>query len=222
MRHLLSIACLAVFASTSHANLVLTGVYDVATATGTPKGMELYVLADIPDLSIYGIGTADNGGGSEGEEFMFPADSASQGDFIYVTTASPTAFQNFFGVPANYTGSMTMGVGVNGNDAVELYQNGSVIDVFGDLTHGGDPAWDYEEGWVYRKDNTGPDGSTYVATNWTVQMGALDGATNGGSTLPMPIGTYVAIPEPSAFLCLGLVGIAYGGLTSRKSRRAVA
>ncbi len=215
MRYLLSFVCLAVFASSTHANLVLTGVYDVFA--GTPKGVEVYALADIPDLSIYGIGIANDGGGSDGLEYSFPADSASQGDYIYVTTGL-TAFQNFFGFAANYPGS----VGVNGDDAVELYQNGSVIDVFGDIVHGGSPSWDYTEGWVYRKNTTGPDGTTFVASNWTIEPGGLDGTTNAATSVPMPIGTYQAIPEPSAFLFLSLVGIACGGLSSRKSRRATA
>jgi hypothetical protein len=39
---------------------------------GTPKAIELYVYEDIVDLSIFGVGSANNGGGTDGEEFTFP------------------------------------------------------------------------------------------------------------------------------------------------------
>ena len=55
---------------------------------GVPKVIELFVRNDIPDLSIYGFGSANNGGGSDGEEFTFPADAASAGSFIYIAYES--------------------------------------------------------------------------------------------------------------------------------------
>ena len=52
-------------------DMVITGVVDGPLSGGTPKAVELCVLNDIPDLSIYGVGSANNGGGSDGEEFTF-------------------------------------------------------------------------------------------------------------------------------------------------------
>lgn len=48
--------------------LVLTGIIDATLSGGQPKALEFYVACDIPDLSIYGIGVAQNGGGTDGQE----------------------------------------------------------------------------------------------------------------------------------------------------------
>ena len=58
-------------------DLQITAVFDGPLSGGLPKGVELYVVNDIPDLSQYGLGSANNGGGSDGEEFTFPTGSAT-------------------------------------------------------------------------------------------------------------------------------------------------
>lgn len=169
--------------------LVLTGVYDGPLSGGTPKGVEIFVLENIADLSLFGLGSANNGGGSDGQEFTFPAVSATAGDYIYVTN-NTIEFTNFFGFAPDYTdGSM----GINGDDAVELFENGSVIDTYGDINTIGDgEVWDYTDGWAHRVDDTGPDGTTFVPGNWTYSgIDQLEGGvTNGATTSPFPIGTY--------------------------------
>jgi hypothetical protein len=50
-------------------DLLLTGVVDGPLTGGLPKAVELYVVNDIPDLSLYGLGSANNGGGTDGQEF---------------------------------------------------------------------------------------------------------------------------------------------------------
>ncbi len=170
-------------------NLVLTGVIDGPLSGGTPKAVELYAINNIPDLSLYGLGSANNGGGSDGQEFTFPAVTVPAGTFIYVATES-VQFQNFFGFPPDYiTGAMA----VNGDDAIELFYNGTVIDVFGDInTDGTGQPWEYLDGWAYRQTNTGPDGNTFVLGNWTFSgPNTLDGETsNATANTPFPIGTY--------------------------------
>ena len=109
-----------VFASQAQAlatDLLITGVIDGPLPGGNPKAVELYVVNNIADLSIYGLGSANNGGGTDGEEFTFPADSATAGDFIYIALET-TEFTNWFGFAPNYTdGSAT---NINGDDAIEL------------------------------------------------------------------------------------------------------
>lgn len=181
----------AAFAQTG-SDLVITGVIDGPLSGGVPKAIELYVLNDIPDLSIYGLGSANNGGGSDGQEFTFPADAATAGSFIYVATES-TGFSDFFGFAPTYTNGSAPSI--NGDDAVELFQSGAVVDVFGDInTDGTGQAWEYQDGWAYRVDGTGPDGSTFVLANWTFSgPNALDGeTTNATAAVPFPIGTYMA------------------------------
>ncbi len=170
-------------------DLLLTAVYDGPLTGGNPKGVEIYALKNIADLSTYGIGSANNGGGSDSVEFQFPAISVTQGDYIYVSTDS-THFHSFFGFSADFiSGSMA----INGDDAVELFNNGIVIDVFGDINvDGSGTAWDYLDSWAYRKHNTGPDSSNFVLANWTFGgINVYDNvATNAVAAPPCPIGTY--------------------------------
>ena len=96
--NLLSAGILTALSATSaQANdIVISGVIDGPLSGGVPKAVELYVINDISDLSEYGIGTANNGGGTDGEEFTFPAVSASAGSYIYVASEID-GFTAFFG-----------------------------------------------------------------------------------------------------------------------------
>jgi hypothetical protein len=174
-------------------DLIITGAYDGPLSGGTPKGIEIYVVNDIADLSIYGVGSANNGDGTDGVEFTFPADAVTAGSFIYVATEA-VQFANFFGFAPTYTsGSM----GINGDDAVELFSDVDttpvVIDVFGDINMDGTgEPWDHVDGWAYRVDGTGPEGATFTVTNWTYSgTNQLEGGTtNDTCNSPFPIGTY--------------------------------
>ena len=170
-------------------DLVISGVYDGPLPGGIPKGVELRVLADIADLSAYGIGSANNGGGSDGEEFTFPAVAAAAGDYIYVASEVPQ-FTAFFGFAPDYTTGV---MGINGDDAIELFENGTVIDTFGDInTDGTGQPWEYLDGWAYRVNDSGPDGGTFNISNWSFSgINALDGESdNASAATPFPIGTY--------------------------------
>ncbi|AUP78203.1 fibronectin type III domain-containing protein [Flavivirga eckloniae] len=173
----------------ANSQIIITGVFDGPLPGGLPKGVELYVTENVPDLSIYSIGSANNGGGTDGEEFTFPTVAANSGDFIYVASEA-TAFLNFFGFSPDYTNSAA---NINGDDAVELFKSGAVIDVFGDINvDGSGQPWEYLDGWAYRNNTTGPDGITFVLANWSFSgTNALDGETsNTGATIPFPIGSY--------------------------------
>ena len=179
-------------------DMVITGVYDGPLSNGTPKGVELYVINDIADLSLYGVGSANNGGGSDGQEFAFPAIAATAGQYIYVASEG-TQFANWFGFAPDYiSGSMS----INGDDAVELFYQGSVIDVFGDInTDGSGEAWEFLDGWAYRNNDTGPDGSAWNIANWAFSgINALDGESdNASATTPMPAGSYsIATATPTS------------------------
>ncbi len=177
-------------------DLIITGVIDGPLSGGTPKAIELFVVNNIPDLSIYGLGSANNGGGTDGEEFTFPSDSATAGEYIYVTT-DDTQFQSFFGFGADYVNGAAPGI--NGDDAIELFTNGSVSDIFGEIDGSNQQAWDYQDGWAYRNMGTGPDGATFAVNNWTYSgANALDGeTTNASASTPFPLGTYSGGPGPS-------------------------
>lgn len=178
-----------VFGAATNA-LVITGIYDGPLTGGIPKGIELYALEDIADLSLFGISSITNGAGSSAGtiEYTFPADAVSAGTFIYLATESPQ-FTAFFGFAPTYTNGV---VGINGDDAIELYENGQIVDTFGEVdVDGTGTAWDYADGWGYRNDDTGPDGG-FVIGNWSFSgVDQLEGgATNAECTAPFPIGTY--------------------------------
>ena len=173
-------------------SLVIIGVYDGPNTGGTPKGVELYALADIADLSLYGISSVTNGAGTNGStiEFTFPADALTAGQSLFVATEA-TEFTNFFGFAPDYTTGV---VGINGDDAIELYENGVIIDTFGDVNmDGSGTPWDYLDGWAYRVSNTGPDGTSFILANWTFSgINQLEGATtNAACAVPYPLGTYL-------------------------------
>ncbi|MGD9899269.1 MAG: lamin tail domain-containing protein [Calditrichaceae bacterium] len=174
----------------AQSDLIITGVVDGPLTGGLPKAVEFYTVNNIADLSIYGFGSANNGGGTDGEEFTFPAVSVTSGTFLYVATES-VEFSNFFGFAPDYTSGSAPSI--NGDDAIELFKNGSVVDVFGDINvDGTGQSWDYLDGWVYRVDGTGPDGTTFVLTNWIFSgINALDNeTTNASAATPFPIGTF--------------------------------
>jgi plastocyanin/DNA/RNA endonuclease YhcR with UshA esterase domain len=178
-----------VVVGTPTSDLLISGVYDGSLTGGNPKGIELYVVNDIPNLSLYGVGSANNGGGTDGQEFTFPAVAVTAGQYLYVTTDT-ALFRTFFGRGAQYqTGAM----GINGDDAVELFSNGAVADVFGDINLSGTGTpWEYLDSWAYRVNGTGPDGSTFVLANWTFGgINVYDPVTTNAAANPaMAIGTY--------------------------------
>ncbi len=175
--------------SYAQSDLIITGVVDGPLQGGLPKAIEFYAVNSIPDLSVYAFGSANNGGGTDGQEFTFPAISASGGDFLYL--ASETGkFQSFFGFQPDFTGSAA---NINGDDALELFKNDVVVDIFGDINKDGSgESWEYLDGWAYRKNNSGPDGSTFVLANWQFSgPNALDGeSSNSTADKPFPIGSH--------------------------------
>ena len=212
---LLSAGIISALSSTAiQANdLVISGVIDGPLSGGVPKAVELFVVNDIADLSAYGIGSANNGGGTDGEEFTFPAGvSASAGSYIYVASEID-GFTAFFGSAPDYD---TSSMGINGDDAIELFKDGSVIDTFGDINvDGNGTAWEYLDGWAYRTSGQSANGGSFEASNWTYSgVDALDGSTtNSDAASPFPTGTFtteggddvVDVPEEPA-VELGVCG----------------
>ncbi len=199
----LSLLLLAASPKVVASDLVIAGVVDGPLSGGVPKAVEIYVVNNVGDLSIYGLGSANNGGGTDGQEFTFPAIGAIAGDYIYVASES-SGFNSFFGFAPDYTsGAMA----INGDDAVELFQNGAVVDVFGDINvDGSGQPWDHLDGWAYRIDNTGPDCSTFALSSWSFSgINALDAeTTNAGAATPLPLGTFTTVGGGSATCVTGI------------------
>ncbi len=199
MKKLLMIFAVILMASPAAAQLVITGLYDGPLTGGLPKGIELYACDDIADLSIYGVGSANNGGGTDGVEYTFPADFIAGGTTFYVASDS-SGFYNFFGFVPEYfdTG---YALSINGDDAVELFYIGGidpvVVDVFGDINvDGTGQPWDHLDGWAKRISGTGPDGSVFNLASWTFSgTNVFDGElTNDTAAVPFPLGGFVCDP----------------------------
>lgn len=181
------LAMLFCFSATAQ-DMIITGAFDGPLSGGTPKVVEFYVINNISDLSAYGFGSANNGGGSDGEEFTFPAQAATAGTFLYLT-ANTTEFNTYFGFNADFTDASAS---INGDDALELFHNGAAVDVFGDINvDGSGTAWDYLDGWAYRND-MGTASTTFTVSEWTYSgINVNDNMTsNATATTPFPIGTY--------------------------------
>ena len=171
-------------ASTANAQLAITTVFDGPLSGGVPKGVELQALSDIDDLSIYGVGSANNGGGSDGQEFTFPAVSVTAGTYIYLSSEA-TGFEAFFGFAPDYT---SFAMSINGDDAIEVFENGVVIDLFGDIdTDGTGTDWEYMDGWASR--NTPAVSTNFDSSEWSFSgRNALDNeSSNALASSPIPI-----------------------------------
>ena len=175
-------------------DLVITGVLDGPLPGGLPKAIELYAINDVSDLSVYGLESANNGNPAAGVEFYFPADAVSAGDYIYIgyfsSNEQSDGYMDFFGFEADYLDNVANN---NGDDAIILYLNDAQIDVFGEVgVDGTGEPWEYLDGWAYRNDGTGPDGTTFELGSWLFSgPNALDGETsNSTAASPWPLGTY--------------------------------
>ena len=172
-------------------NLIITGIIDGPLPGGIPKAIELYVLADIADLSMYGIEAATNGNASTGPEFTLSG-SATAGDYIYVASES-SGFNSFFGFNPNFTDGVA---NINGDDTIILFENGSIVDVFGEIgIDGTGRSWEHLDGWAYRNNGALPS-STFNASEWTFSgVDALDddaANVNATATPPWPIASFSA------------------------------
>lgn len=184
-----------VIGSGSSSSLILTGVFDGTLTGGTPKGVELFAIDNIEDLGFYGIGSANNGGGSDGVEITLSG-SVSKGEFLYVATEEDN-FNTWFGFNPDLTDDMA--VAINGDDAIELFfdstkaftGNEFVVDIFGEID-GDATSWSYSNGWAYRNSFTGPDDNAFVEGNWTFSGNdAYNGASsNANAGNPMPVGSF--------------------------------
>ena len=165
----------------SQNNLELVGVLDLDVPTGGSTGKAIHVRANqnISDLSIYGIGIANNGGGTDGQEYTFPSISLNTGEEVIVCRDTAAINSYFMGcTPFNLVILDNQAVITqNGDDAIELFENGVVIETFGDINvDGTGEPWEYKDSWAY-KDTSGS--VTFNGINWT--MGGVD-CTDGSTT----------------------------------------
>lgn len=158
---------------TGDVELELVGVIDFTVPSGGNDGKAVHVVAtaDIPDLSVYGIGSAANGQGTDGQEYTFDAISVSAGDHILVAR-TPSAMESYFTTDGynlfDHVLVANSQINSNGNDAVELFKNGSVVETFGEIVFEGGSGnfsmdWAFQDSWAYKNilGSVWPDGWIY-------------------------------------------------------------
>lgn len=149
--------------------------------TNDGKAVHVVANADIEDLSIYSLGVANNGGGSDGPEYTFPAISLSEGDDVLVAR-NPEALTAYFddcGSEFEHILESNNSISQNGDDAIELFSGETIIEVYGDSdVDGTGEAWEYSGSWAYK-----------VGREWST--GGIDctvgGTLNSNSPCPYPI-----------------------------------
>ena len=161
--------------------LYFAGVLDGPLAGGTPKAIQLCTNIDIADLSVYGFGSANNGGGTDGVEFTGFAGALNAGECIWLSTDS-VQFNAFFGFDPNYADGSA---GVNGDDALELFldptadgdfSDAVVVDLLGDIdVDGNGECWEYLDGYA-TNNMTAPNCGNFDCANYAFSgANVLDG-----------------------------------------------
>ncbi len=173
-------------------SLIIRGVIDGPLSGGVPKAIELYAISAIADLSVYGLESANNGGAAAGPEYTLSG-AAAAGDVLYIASET-TGFQSFFGFAPTDTSGVAS---INGDDAIVLYENSAIVDVFGEVgVDGTGRPWDYLDGWASRV--AGGPSATFDIAEWRFSgPNALDGeTTNATAATPFPLDGYTPAPQP--------------------------
>lgn len=195
MRIFLSALALCLCFSLAGQNVILTGVLDGTLADGNPKAVELYVSGTV-NLADYRIERFSNGNAASGTSTA--AFSGTYTDqFVYIVN-NVGVFASVFGTSGDFVNVIqNSAINGNGNDSYVLIKisTGTDIDVTGGPQNSAADV--YLDSWMYRNDNTGPDG-VWVAENWA-NVGAnnvLDPPNNTAVQIAalVPFGTYSATP----------------------------
>ena len=131
--------------------------YGVSGAQG--KAIHVVATENIPNLAYYGIGVANNGGGTDGQEFTFPSQSMAAGQH-YLAARSVDAMNAYMDASSIYDvvsseGESINSISQNGDDAIELYMGGNAVELFGELdVDGSGQPWEYLDSWAYKVDGT--------------------------------------------------------------------
>jgi hypothetical protein len=138
--------------------LTLQGIMSFQTgldASNRERAIHLRANRDIADISVYGIGIANNGGGSDGREMDLPAISVQEGDnILFIRDEDAETIEAYFGScfsKFDHT-AVDAGINFNGDDGVELYLNADVIEIYGDVVDDGTGLfWEYNGSWAYKE-----------------------------------------------------------------------
>ena len=166
-------------------NLELRGILENSEV----KALELFVNADMAlrDIVNFSLGSANNGNGSDGIEQNLRSIPLASGTCFFITDDT-IRFKNFMGLEAGEVRLLEIdNLDFNGNDAVELFEQEELIDVFGFQDIDGEgTAWEYTDGWAKRIN--GSNNLTFTVDDWSYGgVGSLDVEFNSEAANPYPL-----------------------------------
>jgi hypothetical protein len=173
--------------------LIIKGVLDLDLPRSTGKAIELKALEYVPDLSMFALGIANNGHGTDGMEVeALPQISLQAGETFWVVYNARALAQYFGGDSVFATGTehidyiIDRSVNQNGNDAIELFFYGDVVDVFGDVNvDGTNTPWEYKDSWAYRTThdlNGSHTGAVFNVADWHIPGTPGDECSDGSTS----------------------------------------
>lgn len=201
------------FAFSAQAGVVtITGIMDGTLSGGSPKAIELYV-SGTQDFTGWALDRASNGA-SFGTTSSLDTLGTVTDSFVYLVGSAGGGIADFvstFGSSGDFANTFLIGVvSGNGNDAFRLLDDSASII---DQVYESNSTDVYEDSYMYRNDNTGPEGATWTPSNWDIPGNdVLDGLSPGQIGATVPFGTWV--PTPGTLALVGLGGVV--GLRRRR------
>ncbi|MFT6000202.1 MAG: hypothetical protein ACI81P_002663, partial [Neolewinella sp.] len=190
MRLFSTLLALCLSLSLTAQEVIMTGILD-GDLGGSPRAVEIYVSGTV-NLSGYDLVRYSNGSVTATDSYSL---SGSYTDaYVYlINNQHETLFNDAFGSAGDFSNRL---LGTNlfgtGNDVFTIENGGTIIDQTGGII--GDGSNIYQDSYLYRNDNTGPDG-TWVAANWQIAGNfVLDGEPIGNYAGIVPFGTYMTTP----------------------------
>lgn len=180
-----------------NAEVIMTGIVDGDLPGGNPKGIELYIVGE-EDLSNFSIEKSSNGGAFDN---AFALSGTYTDQFVYITN-NTDEFSNVFGAEGDFANVIVWGsANGNGDDGFRIIDGDATVI---------DQIWQeedsdlYKDSYVYRNDETGPDGA-WVEANWTIPGNTtLDGLDAAEHTATIPFGTYEYVASTLPSLTIGI------------------
>ncbi len=166
--------------------VVITGILDGTLSSG-PRVIELYINGTV-DLSEYAL---ERSLGGQPWSDRINLSGVYTNEFVYLIgtlNSGPAKFNTVFGTEGDFANHALESslIVCDGNDAFRLLKGETVVD----QVYWPTSAFGYEDSFLYRRNQTGPDGG-WTADNWSIPGNdILDGKTAEQIAQLVPFGTY--------------------------------
>ena len=169
-------------------DVIITCIMDGTMFGGTPKVIELYISGTV-DLSSYTIQRSSGGGPWDLSSALSGIFSDTFAYLIGSNFDGEERFNSMFGITGIFANRALVGgiINFDGNDGFRIMDGITVIDQVWKV----DNTKVYRDSYMYRNDETGPDGG-WIADNWYIPGNdVLDGLSEEEQAASVPMGSYV-------------------------------